>query len=367
MTNMKKLLIPAIAGLAVLAATTPAPAADFSPELKTVIEAAKKEGNIKLFLHPGAFGDGNGIQRIQAGMNKMFGTNIKIQYGSGPAMGSIGNQLLAEFKASRPASTDVYFGNGPYAISLLEADMLHATEWTKILPGRITSEMVEQNGTAVRIGNNVRQIAYNTQILPKPPETLDGWLKPELKGKLATTPYAAGFVDLVGIKGWNGEKLVSFTKALSDNVSGLIGCGDEHRVASGEFAALVFVCGNDADVLREKGAPIALNTPRDFVSISYFYLMVPKNATNPNAGRLMIAYMLTDEGQKLNWQLERRDLHNFPGTNSAKEVDAAVKNATTPVIYRTIQWMKDNPAGNDVLPEVIKIIRSKGGPGGAKK
>jgi ABC-type Fe3+ transport system substrate-binding protein len=367
MTNLKKLLIPAAAGLAVLAAAmAPAFAADISPELKTVIEAAKKEGSLKLFLHPGAFGDGNGIQRIQAGMNKMFGTNIEIKYGSGPAMGSIGNQLLAEFKANRPASTDVYFGNGPYAISLLENNMLHSTEWTKMLPGRITDAVVEQNGTAIRIGNNVRQIAYNTTLLPKPPETLDGWLAPTLKGKLATTPYAAGFVDLVGIKGWNGEKLVSFTKALSDNVSGLIGCGDEHRVASGEFAALVFVCGNDADVLREKGAPIALNTPRDFVSVSYFYLMVPKNATNPNAARLMITYMMTDEGQKLNWELERRDLHNFPGTNSEKEVDAAVKNATTPVIYRTIQWMKDNPAGNDVLPEVIKIIRSKGGPGGAK-
>jgi ABC-type Fe3+ transport system substrate-binding protein len=294
-------------------------------------------------------------------MNKMFGTNINIQYGSGPAMGSIGNQLLAEFKANRPASTDVYFGNGPYAISLLDNNVLHATDWTALLPGRITNAIVEANGMAIRIGNNVRQIAYNTNLLPKPPETLDGWLAPGLKGKLATTPYAAGFVDLVGIKGWNGEKLVAFTRALSENVSGLIGCGDEHRVASGEFAALVFVCGNDADVLREKGAPIALITPRDFVSVSYFYLMVPKHAEHPNAARLMITYMMTAEGQKLNWELERRDLHNFPGSNSGKEVDAAVTKATTPVIWRTIAWMKENPGGNDALPEVIKIIRSKGG------
>ena len=343
------------------AAPTPAPAAEMSPALKAVAEAAKKEGTLKLFLHPGAFGDGRGIQRIQAGMNKMFGTNIEIKYASGPAMGSIGNQLLAEFKANRPASTDVYFGNGPYAISLLDNNVLHATDWTALLPGRITNAIVEANGMAIRIGNNVRQIAYNTNLLPKPPETLDGWLAPALKGKLATTPYAAGFVDLVGIAGWNGEKLVAFTRALSENVSGLIGCGDEHRVASGEFAALVFVCGNDADVLREKGAPIALTTPRDFVSVSYFYLMVPKHAEHPNAAKLMITYMMTEEGQKLNWELERRDLHNFPGSNSGKEVDAAVAKATTPVIWRTIAWMKENPGGNDALPEVIKIIRSKSG------
>jgi iron(III) transport system substrate-binding protein len=233
-------------------------------------------------------------------------------------------------------------------------------EWTALLPGRITDQIVEENGMVIRSGNNIRQIAYNTNLLPKPPETLDGWLAPALKGKLATTPYAAGFVDLVGLAGWNGEKLVSFTRALSENVSGLIGCGDEHRVASGEFAALVFVCGNDADVLREKGAPIALNTPRDFVSVSYFYLMVPKHAEHPNAAKLWITYLMTEEGQKLTWETERRDLHNFPGSHSGKEVDAAVARATTPVIWRTIAWMRANPAGNDVLPEVIKIIRSKG-------
>jgi ABC-type Fe3+ transport system substrate-binding protein len=362
MIHLKKHLIVGAAGLAALAAlAAPAPAADVSPALKTTIEAAKKEGSLKLFLHPGAWGDGRGIQRIEAGMNKMFGTDIRIQYASGPAMGSIGTKLLAEFKANSPASTDVYFGNGPYAIPLIDNNMLYAVDWKALLPGRITDKMVEANGMLVRSGNNIRQIAYNTNLLPKPPETLEGWLAPSLKGKLATTPYAAGFVELAGNPGWNGEKLVAYAKALSEQVSGLIGCGDEHRVASGEFAALVFVCGSDADVLREKGAPIALNTPRDFVSVSYFYLMVPKHAEHPNAAKLWITYLLTEEGQKLTWETERRDLHSFPGSHSGKEVDAAVANATNPVIWRDVAWLRENPQGQDALAQVIKIFRSKGG------
>jgi ABC-type Fe3+ transport system substrate-binding protein len=366
MTKLKALLVPAAAGLTVLAAAAipaPAPAAEVSPALKTVIDAANKEGNLKLFLHPGAWGDGRGIQRIEAGMNKMFGTKIKVQYASGPAMGAIGNQLLAEFKANRPASTDVYFGNGPYAIQLVDAGMLHAVEWTALLPGRITDKIVEEKGMAIRSGNNVRQIAYNTNILPKPPETLDGWLAPSLKGKLATTPYAAGFIEMAGLPGWNADKLLAYSKALSEQVSGLIGCGDEHRVASGEFAALIFVCGSDADVLREKGAPIALVTPRDFVSVSYFYLMVPKHATNPNAAKLLITYLMTEEGQKITWETERRDLHSFPGSQSGKEVDAAVAKATTPVLWRDIAWMRANSGGQEVLAEIIKTFRSKGGSG----
>jgi iron(III) transport system substrate-binding protein len=364
MANMRKLLVPVAAGIAVLAAAAmPAQAAEISPALKQVIDAANKEGNLKLFLHPGAWGGGRGIQRIEAGMNKMFGTKIKINYATGPAMGSIGNQLLAEFKANRPAATDVYFGNGPYAIQLIDAGMLMSVDWPALLPGRITDKIVEENGTLIRSGNNIRQIAYNTKILPNPPQTLDGWLKPELKGKLATTPYAAGFIEMAGLPGWNEEKLLAYSKALSENVSGLIGCGDEHRVASGEFAALVFVCGSDADVLREKGAPIALITPRDFVSVSYFYLTVPKHATNPNAAKLLITYMMTPEGQQISWETERRDLHSFPGSHSGKEVNEAVAKATTPVVWRDVQWMRKNGGGQEVLAEIIKIFRSKGGSG----
>ena len=74
-------------------------------------------------------------------MNKMFGTKIKINYATGPAMGSIGNQLLAEFKANRPSATDVYFGNGPYAIPLIDAGMLTSVNWPALLPGRITPSM----------------------------------------------------------------------------------------------------------------------------------------------------------------------------------------------------------------------------------
>jgi iron(III) transport system substrate-binding protein len=362
MATVRKLLVPVAAGVAVLvAAAAPAPAADISPALKTVIDAANKEGNLKLFLHPGAWGDGRGIQRIEAGMNKMFGTKIKVQYATGPAMGSIGNQLLAEFKANRPAATDVYFGNGPYAIPLVDNGMLLAVDWTALLPGRITDKIVEEKGMMIRSGNNIRQIAYNTKILPNPPQTLDEWLAPTLKGKLATTPYAAGFIEMAGLPGWNADKLLAYSKALSDQVSGLIGCGDEHRVASGEFAALVFVCGSDADVLREKGAPIALVTPRDFVSVSYFYLMVPKHAADPNAAKLLITYMMTEEGQQITWETERRDLHSFPGSHSGKEVDEAVAKATTPVVWRDVAWMRANGGGQDVLAEIIKIFRSKDG------
>jgi ABC-type Fe3+ transport system substrate-binding protein len=364
MTDLKKLLVAGAAGLAVLAAaaaTAPAPAAEISPALKAVAEAANKEGTLKLFLHGGAWGDGRGIQRVQAGMNKMFGTKIEIKYAFGPSMGAIGNQLMAEFKANRPAATDLYYGNGPYAVPHVTAKTLVPIDWSALLPGRITDDMEEAGGMALRFGSNLRQIAYNKNVLPNPPQRLEGYLAPALKGKLATTPYAAGFTELIANPGWNGEKVLKYATALSEQISGLIGCGDEHRVASGEFAAMVFTCGGDVEALADKGAPIGVVTPRDFVAVSYFYVMVPKHAEHPNAAKLLIAYLMTEEGQKLNWELERRDLHSFKGSHSAEVVDPAAKAATNGVIWRTLEWSLANKEDRSVIPEVIKVFRSKSG------
>jgi hypothetical protein len=59
--------------------------------------------------------------------------------------------------------------------------------------------------------------------------------------------------------------------------------------------------------------------------------------------------------------LERRDLHSFKGAKSSESVDPAVKSATNGVIWRTLEWSLANKDDRSVIPEVIKIFRSKSG------
>ena len=356
MTNSRLRIVwtAVVAGVAI-AAPGPSQAADMSPELKAVAKSADAEGSMKVVLVQGTLGGGPGFQRIQDGMNKMFGTKVEIKFAPGGSMPQVGNQIAAEYKAGRPATSDVYLTSLNNAARLTKLGVFRSVPWTKLLPGRITDEMVEADGAVLRYVTTVTDIVYNKNLVPKPPKTLAGWLAPQFKGKLATTPYAAGFDAMGASDVWGPEKTIEYAKALSDQLSGLIGCADTHRVASGEFAALIFNCGGTAEVLMEKGAPIDLMIPQDYTSQGFFYLLVPKNAASPNAATLMITYMMTPEGQKISWDFDRRDLHMFPESKLAGEVREAVSSATKAVV-QSIEWAHAHPEKEKALAEVTKII-----------
>lgn len=333
-------------------------AAEMTPELKAVVKAADAEGSMKVVLVPGSLGSGPGFKRIQDGMNKMFGTNIEIKYAPGGSQPQMGNQIAAEAKANRPATTDLFLASLSNTVRFTSMGLFRAAPWTKLLPGRITDEMVEANGTTVRLATTLTDIAYNKNLVPNPPKTMEGWLAPEFNGKLASTPFAAGFEALGASDVWGPEKTIKYAQALSGQLSGLIGCADSHRVASGEFAALILNCGGTAEELMEKGAPIGLIIPQDFTSQAFVYLMVPKNAASPNAATLLITYMMTPEGQAISWEFDKRDLHMFPDAKSRAEVLAAVGSAQK-AVFQTIEWAHAHPEKNKVASDVTKILTRK--------
>jgi len=79
---------------------------------------------------------------------------------------------------------------------------------------------------------------------------------------------------------WGEEKATAFLQKFAKQVAGLIRCGEEERVANGEFAMLAFNCDMaDANDMREKGAPVNGKILRDAGILSYWYLAVPTNAT----------------------------------------------------------------------------------------
>jgi ABC-type Fe3+ transport system substrate-binding protein len=71
------------------------------------------------------------------------------------------------------------------------------------------------------------------------PTVLEDFLKPAWKGKLASTPYAAGFDVLLADDVWGKERTVHYVRALSKQITGLIRCGEAERIATGEYLGLV--------------------------------------------------------------------------------------------------------------------------------
>ncbi|MCW5770153.1 MAG: ABC transporter substrate-binding protein [Rhodospirillaceae bacterium] len=345
------------AAAAMVLAVSSTASAEFSPELKQVIAAAQKEGAIRLSWGTTVMGGAAGARVLEAGVNKMFGTNIKVTYLPGANMAQLGMQVATEAKAGRAAATDLLIGVTQALPTLVKQKALLAVDWQKLLPDRIKANLVEENGTIIKYATLPFGIIYNTKLVPNPPRTLKALLDPAYKGKIVTTPYAAGIDLLSATDALGPDKALDFIKQFAGQLGGLLRCTDYNRIASGEFAIFALDCGSGGLELKEMGMPVEVILPEDFVVFTYFYLTVPVNAKSPNAAKLFALYMLSEEGQKFNWDTWRTDLHLLPGSHSASRIAAVTARGAKPV-EASMTWYGQHPEIDRKRGEIIKLLRS---------
>jgi len=355
--DMKTSRVIVLAAALVAIAAGPARAQNFPPELKAVIDGAKKEGAISLVWGEGTFGGTEGAKLFEQHINKMFGTDLRITFTPGASMPQVGNDIAVRQAAGQPSPTDVYVGYADVLSRLAPRKPFLPAPWEKMLPGRITPDIVEEDGANLKVVTALPGIAYNSKLAPSKPELLTDLLKPEWKGKIAATPYAANFDVLAATDMWGHDRALEFARQMSAQVSGLMRCNEGERLATGEFLAFAITCsGTDfIDTIR-KGAPIVQVPPADFPALGYFYLGVPKNAPHPNAGKLYALYCMTEDGQKLVRQTWDTDMDLFPETGLHKQV-ADLEAARGKKFERiTIGWYAAHPEAYAAWKEIEKIF-----------
>ncbi|MSP37806.1 MAG: hypothetical protein EXR70_04885 [Deltaproteobacteria bacterium] len=74
-------------------------AAQWSPAMSALIKDANKEGKLKLLWGEGTLGGTKGAAKYEVMINKMFGTDIKINFTPGAAMPQVGSQIATEYAA----------------------------------------------------------------------------------------------------------------------------------------------------------------------------------------------------------------------------------------------------------------------------
>ncbi len=346
----------AVAGLT---AAAPAFAQNFNDALKTLIADAGKEGKLILGWSNSGLGGVQGARRAQDEMNRMFGTNIKIDFLPGPDMARVANQIMTEFSAGQKAHVDIILGAATQLAPMVKLGVLRQIDWRSYMPERITAEMSELDGRVMRVVTGLTGATYNSALAPSKPERLEDFLRPEWKGRVASTPYAAGFDVLVADDVWGEAKTYDYVRKLTKQISGLIRCGDAERIATGEYLALVMDCtGQDSLVWKEKGAPIDQMLPLDAAQKRYYYFGIPKNAPYPAAATLYSLYLMTPEGQKMAFDTWKTDLHLFPESQMAKVTGEFEKKG---VQYReiTMNWWMQHPEIDQKRAELIKIITTK--------
>lgn len=326
--------------------------------LKDMIAAASKEGTLNLVWSSSLLGGGDVAQKHAAAFNKEFGTHIDVKFSPGIEAARFGNQLYTELQAGQPASSDIYVGAAAQLIPLLQRDLFVPVPWQKLKPDVITGQEVEADNKALRIQTALSGVTYNTSQTKAPPRLLTDFLQPQWKGKLATTPYAAGYDILVANDLWGPKKTLDFIGKLSAQVAGLIRCGDVQRIANGEFAALVMDCiGSTTQVWHERGAPVDYAIPADAAQKRYYYTSIPKNAPHPNAGALFSIYLVSKAGQDVMWDTVRAELASVPGSKVAKVI---ADNEAKGIKFHdvTIDWWAKHPEIEATKADMIKLLRS---------
>jgi ABC-type Fe3+ transport system substrate-binding protein len=337
-----------------------ASAAEMSPEFKDLVAKANAEGALTLAWAQDVMNGAEGAKLFEAAINKAYGTHIAIKFVPSIPQPALASKIVTEAAAGQKASTDVYLGAN-YASSILTTrNGMIPYEWTKLLPGRVTPDMVEEGGQAVRFATGFPGVTYNTNLVPKDkvPQKLADLLDPWWKGKLASTVYAASFeaVSAPDMLGYQGS--LDYIKKLAPQLSGLIRCGDGERIATGEYAALALDCSSQqATYWSRKGAPIAQAILIDAAQLRYWYVGVPKNAPHPAAGALYIAYALTPEGQALVRKTWDVDLDSFPEAPD-HALAGQLKAKGAKMLAMTIPYWNAHTEMDKAKDEMVEILRT---------
>jgi len=349
-----------LAGLLACALAGAARGAEPSPALAQVIAAAQKEGKLELEWGSGILGGRDGIREMAAAMNAMFDTHIAVRFTPGPSLPETLSQVIVAARAGRPSPTDAVIGTNQYASELVRTGFSVPTDWVALLPQRIAPDSVEAGGAAIRVFTTLPGgIVYNAPLAPMKPTRLADLLRPEWKGKIASTPYASSWELLTASDVW-GERALAFAAKLTTQLAGLMRCSELERVASGEFLAFAMDCsGREWVELKRKGAPIDHTVPADFAAQRFYYLSIAKNAANPAAATLFAVFLETPEGQRLIWKYTDTDLHTYPDSQLAPEIRDYERRG---VQFRqfTIQWHLQHPEAQEGQRKAQKLLNGGG-------
>jgi ABC-type Fe3+ transport system substrate-binding protein len=340
--------------------------ADVPPAAAALIPAAKAEGQINLSWSPTVLGGSDGIRRFEAGFNKYYGMQARFNYNPAglPFQAAI-NKMWQEKNAGQKAYMDVAIGGDTNIFFFLKNDLLIPVNWAPLLPhirADLLKSMASADGSFIAFQSRMSAITYNTRAVAAAgaPKSFQDLLDPKWKGKIGTTPYAAGFQVLATDPRWGIEKTFQYARAFSANVSGFMSCSEYDRITSGEFWIFAPACEPElAVILREKGAPIAAIVPQDAQQIVYRWIGVPKHAENPNMATLFVAFLLTPDGQRALYESGRSDLHSLPGSRTAPGFAAAARESGKTFDDQDLQTILKRNLPQNIDPEVAKIFRER--------
>lgn len=276
--------------VAVLVASAPAHAAD-----NALYEAAKKEGTAVWYT---SLIVNQAVRPLVEAFQKKY-PGVTVKYARADS-GPNAIKVIDEARAGKVVG-DVFDGIAT-APPLLKAELV--APFTPSDAGKYPPEMRDPDGRWNALVVYFLTPGINTQIVGKDEiKTAQDLLNPKWKGKIAwsTDPWSGCAVYVGSILQTMGEdKGMAFLRALAKQ--DIINVDATNRaildqVILGQYPIALSIFNHHAEISAQKGAPVAwLKT--EPISAPFHSIGLVKNAPHPNAGKLLIDFLLSEEGQK---------------------------------------------------------------------
>ena len=263
-----------------------------------LVDAAKREGRVTWYttLVIDQF-----VRPLSQAFERKYG--IKVEY-----VRSTSNEVILrvtnEAKAGR-IMADVIDGNA-YAGALRRENLL--LDWLPSATTKMPPQYYDRDGYWVATNLFVLTPGFNTDLVPKgsEPRTFEDLLNPRWKGQIAwgTIPVAASAPGFIGnvLDHMGEEKGMEYLRKLArqDIVDVGMAAGRPlvDMLISGERAIALQIFHHHTVISSQKGAPVDwIAMQPAFANLSITSVL--RNAPHPNAGKLLIEFILSREGQEI--------------------------------------------------------------------
>jgi iron(III) transport system substrate-binding protein len=275
---------------------TQAASAD-SPEVQKLYESAKGEGGVTWY----SSATENVAQKVTDAFNSKYpGVTAEFVRASSP---DLIQRYSAEADSGKVAADAGIFPGDAFIPQGIENGWFTPIDQAGIPAvdsGEYPKESIE-NGEAVA-QYLVWQIGYNTELVPEgqEPKTWDEVLDPKWKGKIIIPSPASSdtyikFFDRVSEAKGN-EWLTKL--AAQDPIFAESGTPGAQSLAAGEAALMLPAAPSLINALATEGAPLKMFAPPDNTA-SKLTIGISAKAPHPNAAKLLVNFILSEEGSKL--------------------------------------------------------------------
>ena len=264
---------------------------------EALVAAAKKEGAVTWyttqivtqFARPAA-----------EAFQKKYG--IKVDFVRGDSV-EIALRVTNEAKAGRVLA-DVF--DSTSGLAALKRENL-IEPWLPESARRLPEAFWDKNAYWVATNVFIHQPSFNTNLVPRgsEPKTYEDLLDPKWKGKMswaghATPSGAPGFVGVI-LHAMGQDKGLAYLRQLAKQDITPLSISSRaavDQVIAGEYSIVLQALNHQPVISARLGAPVDWMPMSPALGILSVASLI-KNSPHPNAGKLLIDYFISEEGQKL--------------------------------------------------------------------